>query len=666
MGPPSATATTASVDNRDNKKYGDGVVYGFDRFASQNEEWIIRLQNLREEEEEAEILRRSIQDADGNDGFVSKVPPVTNGHFAAMRTILYTAKLANLQCASAAYREGEQERDVQTTTTTTNIGRLGLHVKQKIDTDGHHHRSMLENILGGGTATSQSLSRLTSQSRLRDDDSCTSIEVDAFFDDYPECGRLSLNEGVGHDSDSDSASDSDSSSNSYGEHEAASRHSKRRTLSSKNIASMTVDLVEAASEPLETQPEEQAQAQVQAPKGHYPEDQSGQQHQNRKTRPLSSNNNHANIVAASTSAAIKNPYSNRKPSINQSSSTIHRGQGNAAAIDLSGSATNTTTNNNNNNNDGQNGVDTDNNNNNNNSNAHRQIDPNPYRRSSSNSQNQPQTMNQSHHNFYEQDSNSNDAWMDHRNQTNPFQTARDVALAEQNHPHRDPFRNRGGDGPSRSQNQNPRQQQQQQQQQNSYNNPYGNDYQGSHGRSDPSDNYNDGNATAASNAGPFIPDSLKRKFQRPKRGLGSFSQGGTSNATNNRSHIRPSSSNPTNHNINHNNNTMNNNGSSHRPSGSNSSGQSQTDQRKSNETTKGGGEEDELPEELQHLDKELVKKIQNEIMESGDTVTFDDIAGLDDAKATVQEVVCWPMKRPDLFTGLRRAPNGLLLYGPPG
>lgn len=74
----------------------------------------------------------------------------------------------------------------------------------------------------------------------------------------------------------------------------------------------------------------------------------------------------------------------------------------------------------------------------------------------------------------------------------------------------------------------------------------------------------------------------------------------------------------------------------------------------------------ELPEALQHLEKDLVLKIQNEIMESGDTITFDDIAGLADAKQTVQEVVCWPMKRPDLFTGLRRAPNGLLLYGPPG
>jgi SpoVK/Ycf46/Vps4 family AAA+-type ATPase len=80
----------------------------------------------------------------------------------------------------------------------------------------------------------------------------------------------------------------------------------------------------------------------------------------------------------------------------------------------------------------------------------------------------------------------------------------------------------------------------------------------------------------------------------------------------------------------------------------------------------GKEEEEELPEELQHLEKELVRKIQNEIMESGETISFDDIAGLEDAKQTVQEVVCWPMKRPDLFTGLRRAPNGLLLYGPPG
>jgi SpoVK/Ycf46/Vps4 family AAA+-type ATPase len=74
----------------------------------------------------------------------------------------------------------------------------------------------------------------------------------------------------------------------------------------------------------------------------------------------------------------------------------------------------------------------------------------------------------------------------------------------------------------------------------------------------------------------------------------------------------------------------------------------------------------ELPEELQHLDAELVRKIENEICDSGDPITFQDIAGLKDAKQTVMELVCWPMKRPDLFTGLRRGPNGLLLFGPPG
>ena len=79
-----------------------------------------------------------------------------------------------------------------------------------------------------------------------------------------------------------------------------------------------------------------------------------------------------------------------------------------------------------------------------------------------------------------------------------------------------------------------------------------------------------------------------------------------------------------------------------------------------------GDDGEDLPEELKGLDKELVDKIQNEILDSGDPVTFSDIAGLNDAKQTVREMVCWPMKRPDLFTGLRRVPNGLLLFGPPG
>jgi hypothetical protein len=79
-----------------------------------------------------------------------------------------------------------------------------------------------------------------------------------------------------------------------------------------------------------------------------------------------------------------------------------------------------------------------------------------------------------------------------------------------------------------------------------------------------------------------------------------------------------------------------------------------------------GDDGDDLPEELKRYGKELVDKITAEIMDSGDPVRFDEIAGLKGVKRTIDEMVCLPMRRPDLFSGLRRAPNGLLLFGPPG
>jgi SpoVK/Ycf46/Vps4 family AAA+-type ATPase len=51
--------------------------------------------------------------------------------------------------------------------------------------------------------------------------------------------------------------------------------------------------------------------------------------------------------------------------------------------------------------------------------------------------------------------------------------------------------------------------------------------------------------------------------------------------------------------------------------------------------------EKELPPELAHLDKELVAKIENDIIDQGQQVTFDDIAGLEFAKKCVQELICW-------------------------
>ncbi|KAF9195873.1 hypothetical protein BGZ50_003134 [Haplosporangium sp. Z 11] len=75
---------------------------------------------------------------------------------------------------------------------------------------------------------------------------------------------------------------------------------------------------------------------------------------------------------------------------------------------------------------------------------------------------------------------------------------------------------------------------------------------------------------------------------------------------------------------------------------------------------------DEPDERLRNIDPKMIEAIKNEIMESYPVVTWDDISGLEHAKKTIEETITWPMLRPDIFTGLRRPPKGLLLFGPPG
>ena len=89
---------------------------------------------------------------------------------------------------------------------------------------------------------------------------------------------------------------------------------------------------------------------------------------------------------------------------------------------------------------------------------------------------------------------------------------------------------------------------------------------------------------------------------------------------------------------------------------------------KKRKSSSDSGSEDQKyqDEKYKNLDPKLVEQIEGEILEKTSDVSWNDIAGLEYAKKTIQEMIILPLIRPDIFKGMRIPPKGVLLFGPPG
>jgi len=62
----------------------------------------------------------------------------------------------------------------------------------------------------------------------------------------------------------------------------------------------------------------------------------------------------------------------------------------------------------------------------------------------------------------------------------------------------------------------------------------------------------------------------------------------------------------------------------------------------------------------------MYARIEDEILDKSPGIKFNHVKGLEDIKQALFETIIMPTSRPDIFTGIRAPPRGLLFFGPPG
>ena len=62
----------------------------------------------------------------------------------------------------------------------------------------------------------------------------------------------------------------------------------------------------------------------------------------------------------------------------------------------------------------------------------------------------------------------------------------------------------------------------------------------------------------------------------------------------------------------------------------------------------------------------MIDTLEKDILQKNPNIQWNDVAGLNEAKAILQEAVVLPVILPDFFRGIRRPWKGVLMVGPPG